>query len=138
MRVIQSLNFDQTLLDIRLAIYHLCRASDVIYKKLFANLISVFSVAPFLWPQSMLLSVSHDNHKDFLQKWIFLSDTFIHHVEKYNWGYVSFSVYSKVQCPKSKQCFWICQKPLQTLWAQKIFFCFGRFCLQKFVQQIAL
>ena len=24
----------------------------------------------FLWPQSMLLSVSHDNHKDFLQKWI--------------------------------------------------------------------
>ena len=25
----------------------------------------------FLWPQSMLLSVSHDNHKDFLQKWIF-------------------------------------------------------------------
>ena len=31
----------------------------------------------FLWPQSMLLSVSHDNHKDFLQKWILLPSSII-------------------------------------------------------------
>ena len=61
-----------SLLLLRGYLYTACIAPPLMLyiKKLFANLISVFRWFLFLWPQSMLLPVSHNNHKDFLQKWI--------------------------------------------------------------------
>ena len=106
-------------------------------KKLFANLISVFSVALFYG-----LNQCYCRFHMIITRISYKSELALRHLHPSRWKvYLKkrlFSAYSKIQCPNSKQCFWICQKPLQTLWAHKIFFCFGRFRLQKFVQQIAL